>query len=210
MSDPNQLDQFTGVYIIHNSVNDKLYVGSAARGFKCRFDNHINSLKRGIHKNPILQAAWNFYGEPAFRFEPIEVCDKSECVECEQFWIDWLKPEYNVCRIAGSTIGLKKSEEEKSKLRERMVWNLIWLGRHHTKASRAKISAAQKGKKVFFTEEHRANISNALRGKKRAPFSLEWRAKLSASLRKRIITNETRKKLSDNATRLWQKRKAAA
>jgi len=37
-------------------------------------------------------------------------------LEREQFWLDLLKPEYNVCTIAGNTQGITLSAETREKI----------------------------------------------------------------------------------------------
>lgn len=69
----------TGVYIIKNNVNNKVYVGSTKRSFHSRKTRHLTSLRRGDHFNMFLQAAWNKYGEASFTFEIVVICQKNEC-----------------------------------------------------------------------------------------------------------------------------------
>ena len=59
------------IYRITNMANGKYYIGSAD-SFARREWQHKYDLKRGAHKNPRLQAAWNKYGADMFVFEVIE------------------------------------------------------------------------------------------------------------------------------------------
>jgi group I intron endonuclease len=59
------------IYRITNMANGKYYIGSAD-SFARREWQHKYDLKRGVHKNPRLQAAWNKYGEEMFVFEVLE------------------------------------------------------------------------------------------------------------------------------------------
>lgn len=97
----------TGIYKIVNTKNNKCYIGSAAgkNGIYQRFQDHKKTLRGNRHRNKHLQRAWNKYGEKSFQFEIIEFCNKDECIKKEQFYIDSLIPDYNICKIAGSTIG---------------------------------------------------------------------------------------------------------
>lgn len=59
------------IYRITNMANGKYYIGSA-ESFARREWQHKYDLKRGAHKNPRLQAAWDKYGPDMFVFEVIE------------------------------------------------------------------------------------------------------------------------------------------
>ena len=56
------------------------------------------------------------YGHSNFTLEILEYCDKSEVISREQYYIDLLKPEYNILPTAGSLLGFKHSEETIAKL----------------------------------------------------------------------------------------------
>lgn len=87
-----------GIYIIRNTVNWNIYVGSAV-SFRTRRNGHFGALRRGVHKNPHLQAAWNKYGEGAFEFKALHhVADRSRLASMEQHYMDLMRPAYN-CRV---------------------------------------------------------------------------------------------------------------
>lgn len=137
------------IYKITNLVNNKIYIGSAFN-FKKRYNNHISSLNRNVHKNLHLQLAYNKYGKNNFKFEIIEECDKDNILQREQYWIDTVKPEYNICKIAGNTSGRKLSEETKKKIA------LTKIGLKHTEQSKIKM------RNKIVSEETRQKISKAL------------------------------------------------
>lgn len=95
----------TGIYAIVNKINGKQYIGSAAKSFKQRWRDHIKTLRGNRHSSPILQAAYNKYGEESIEFKVLEVCDREKCIEREQLYLDTLSPEYNICKTAGNTLG---------------------------------------------------------------------------------------------------------
>ena len=103
-----------GIYQILNIINQKCYIGSAIR-FSSRFGVHRNTLRNNKHHSIILQRAWNKYGENSFIFNILEECDIEKLIEREQYYIDLLKPEYNICKIAGSCLGIKFSAESSLK-----------------------------------------------------------------------------------------------
>lgn len=85
--------------MIWNIFNDRFYIGGAVY-FPRRKAQHFHDLRHGIHTNDYLQKSFNKHGEENFKFYPIEyVSDKSLLTEREQFWISFLKPDYNIIRI---------------------------------------------------------------------------------------------------------------
>lgn len=75
-----------GVYIIWNTVNHKVYVGSS-RNMLWRFWAHKHSLRLNKHRSKHLQSAWNKYGEHVFIFEAICTCALEECYSIESEFI---------------------------------------------------------------------------------------------------------------------------
>jgi len=105
----------SGVYQIINDVTQRCYIGSTVN-LQRRFSDHKRDLNRGTHHSPILQNAWNKHGESKFRFEIIEKCEKSHLIEREQYYFNILNPEYNICRIAGNCLGIKRSDETRMRM----------------------------------------------------------------------------------------------
>ncbi len=110
----------SGIYLIKNISNNKIYVGSALN-ISNRFSTHKYKLKNQQHKNPHLQAAWNKYGESSFEFSILEIVeDQNLLIKREQYYINLYnccdkQVGYNIAKIAGSTLGIKASEETKKK-----------------------------------------------------------------------------------------------
>ena len=64
-------------------------------------------------------------GYSNFKLEILEYCDKSIVIAREQYYIDRLKPEYNISLIAGASMGGRKhSEESIQKISNRMKANI--------------------------------------------------------------------------------------
>lgn len=146
----------TGVYCIRNAIDGALYIGSAAKSFPDRWSRHRMDLRHNRHANPHLQAAWNFYKESSFQFSILEACSPERCIEREQYFIDILHPQYNICNVAGSTFGRKVSVATRIKMSAAHMGHICssetriaisaaqrgnkhWLGRRHTPATRAKL-----------------------------------------------------------------------
>ena len=114
----------TGVYEIVNIITNERYIGSASRvgksnslsGFYVRFDKHKLLLKNNKHYNIHLQRAYNKYGENNFNFNVLSICPPEYCIKLEQWFIDNLKPEFNIRKIADSNKGIKFTAEHKEKL----------------------------------------------------------------------------------------------
>lgn len=106
-----------GVYVIRNTINGKVYVGST-KCFRKRFHLHRSNLRYGraaIH----LQRAWESHGPECFAFEPILVCSNEHLVMYEQRCIDAFNAAdpnhgYNGSPVAGGCAG--HSEETKKKM----------------------------------------------------------------------------------------------
>lgn len=109
------------IYKIVNSINNKIYVGSA-KNIKKRWSAHKSDLNKNKHHNKHLQNAWNKYGINVFIFEIIEeLTDVSLLIIKEQYYIDTLNPIYNHCPIAGNCLGRIHSEETKQKMKLKKV-----------------------------------------------------------------------------------------
>ena len=111
----------TGIYIITNIINNKIYIGSSSYCISNRITVHKRFLKQNNHDNSYLQASYNKYGLENFKFEILEVCDKINCIEREQYWMDLYKSYnrnigFNINEIANSRLNSKMSEDSKLKM----------------------------------------------------------------------------------------------
>jgi group I intron endonuclease len=115
----------TGVYKILNKENNKVYIGSTSQRFSNRLSNHIRELIEDRHHSKYLQNSYNKRKDiNKFEISILDVCEPEECLLFEQKWLDIYKSYikefgYNICPIAGSCLGIKKSKEEKIKIFER-------------------------------------------------------------------------------------------
>jgi group I intron endonuclease len=159
----------SGIYQIKNLANGHRYIGSASH-FGRRWATHKKSLIERRHHSIPLQRAWDKYGEAVFEFAVLEVIpDKALLIHAEQAWIDATHPEYNVAKVAGSSLGIKRSEHTKSRL------SASW-----TDDRRAAYAEKVKGRRVgAMSASRRANIAAALTGRDR---SKDHKANLSRAL----------------------------
>jgi group I intron endonuclease len=197
----------SGIYEIVNLVNGKRYVGSAVE-FARRWRGHRSCLVRGKHHSRYLQNAWNKYGEAAFDFRVIELCDPQILIEREQFHINE-RAEYNCSPSAGSILGLKLTEEQKQRRRGRKQspeWVAKRLAAHigakRSPETRAKIAAKARGRKLPpRSAEYRQKISERTKGRQMSP---EHMAKLQEGRRNRIFTDQQRMALSEALKQSYQ------
>ena len=137
----------SGIYVITNVLNSKLYVGQAIC-FEARWKNHKNSLKRGNHSNRHLQHSWNKHGEHSFVFEIIESCPVELLGFREVYWItvfDSLNPSkgYNI-EMSKEDGGKIVSSETRKKI---SLKRKLRGGLPHSPESRRRISEGNKGKR---------------------------------------------------------------
>lgn len=163
------------IYRITNMANGKYYIGSAT-SFARREWQHKYDLRRGVHKNPRLQAAWDKYGADMFVFEVIE--ELPEGVSQLQIEDSYLmkcvgSPDcYNINTGAEiARLGILHTEESKRKTSE------------NRKGKHAGEKHYRYGQTVAF--EVREKIGAAQRGKPKAPgrkVSEKGKAKIRANI----------------------------
>ena len=92
----------SGIYRWINVINNKNYIGSSidlGRRFKEYYNyNHISKIRRNF---PIHSALLK-YSYSSFKLEILEYCDINNLLKREQYYLDNLKPEYNVLKIANN------------------------------------------------------------------------------------------------------------
>jgi group I intron endonuclease len=161
----------SGIYQIQSKSNNKIYVGSAVN-LKGRKYQHFWGLKNKQHCNIHLQNHVNKYGKIDLQFSILEFCPKESLIEREQFYIDTLQPEFNICQIAGSNFGIKLSEEIKQKISKAMLGKKSGMfGKHQSEETKQKMSLAKQGKNNpnygrSFSKETRQKMSERQKGEK--------------------------------------------
>ena len=143
----------TGIYMIRNKINNKIYIGQAVNISK-RWSDHKSSLNKGNHANKHLQSAWDRYGEDSFEFMVLTECPEEQLNTLEQYYIFCLE-SYNREVGYNNTYGGS-------------------AGRH-TEDTKRKISESRKGKT--------AGKNNPMYGKKLGPQSEETKRKKSESMK---------------------------
>ena len=141
----------TGIYCIENTANGKRYIGQA-RHIERRWRQHRVSLENGKHCNDHLQRAWKKYGENAFSFYVLELCDLESLSDRERFYGDANRGKY-------------RTKEQREAMSKRVV--CIETGTVYPS-----ITSAAEAVGVTIHA-----ISNALRGKCKTCRNLHWRYK---------------------------------
>ncbi len=94
------------IYIIKNTINDKVYIGQTTNTIEYRFYQHLDCSKRD-YKNSALYNAMRKYGKEHFYIELIEEVPFEQLDEREIYWIAYYD-SYN--NGYNSTIGGKGSK----------------------------------------------------------------------------------------------------
>lgn len=102
----------SGIYCIVNTDNQKKYVGSSKNLYQ-RLQKHRAYLRKNMHENQKLQNSWNKHGEDKFQYFILEFCPVEKLISREQFYIDTIKPWYN---ITLKVERLEMSEESRVKM----------------------------------------------------------------------------------------------
>ena len=162
----------TGIYKITNIINGKNYIGSSL-DIDLRWRDHKKLLKSNKHHSNKLQNSYNKHGIDSFEYSILEYCNKDLLLIREQYWLDIIKPFYNILKFAGRTIGRVVPEETKEKLR------IANTGKTMSDEAKKKMSESHKG--IIPSDETRKKMSSWQKGK---IVSEETKAKLRGPMKK--------------------------
>lgn len=182
-----------GIYLWTHKESGNKYVGSAVDLSK-RITQYFSIKYLDKNKTMRICNALAYYGYSAFSLTILEYIDISDLskkeahkliLEREQFYIDKLKPEYNINPVAGSRLGTLHSEESILKMSEIQksinrtgVNNPMYgkigdshptFGLSHSIASRAKISFA-KGTIIYVYDTQSLLVNTFYSANKAAEF----------------------------------------
>ena len=141
----------SGIYCWVHVKSGKRYVGSSTdlgrRLGEYYYKYYLTRVRTKICKALLA------HGYAAFKLEILEYCTREQLIIREQFFIDTIKPEYNILKVAGSSLGFKHSEETKELMR---------------KLAKSRVFSEKtilKMKKRTMLEEVRLKTGTALKGK---------------------------------------------
>ena len=155
----------TGIYLIHNTINNKCYIGESIN-VEQRLKQHKRNLKKQRHHNQHLQNSFNKYGETNFKFISLISCKESELDQIEKNTISLYNstnPKHGYNKESGGLKNKRLSNEHKKKISIAVSGrNNGMYGKTLTEEHKQKLSKIHKGKKL--SEEHKQKIGKANTG----------------------------------------------
>lgn len=149
-----------GVYALFSPITGNYYIGSSVNLF-LRLSDYSQSWWLISYSYLPLGKAIAKYGFEHMIIAVLEFTDEDKTVATEQLYLDTYAPAYNVLKVAGSTLGHKHTDESKAKMSKAKLGKPVspealenmrraWVGR---------------GKDVPKSDQHKAKISDAMKGK---------------------------------------------
>jgi group I intron endonuclease len=147
----------SGIYKWTNKLTNDIYIGQSIDLSK-RFIRYFNLSYLRNRGTLAINRALIKYGFSSFQLEILEYCDIADLNKREQYYLDTLKPRYNILKIAGSSSGHKLSEETKAKISQSLKGVYVkeksaLYGRKHSEETKALMSLKK------------SNVNNPLFGK---------------------------------------------
>jgi group I intron endonuclease len=209
------LKKLPGVYVFTNLINGKRYVGETTSIARRMRDYRYQKKSCRPFESALLKYGWEAF-DIAITYYPES--DKKFLVNLEHLLIKAYASHidkghgYNVCELGREQKGRTFSAETRARMSEAHKGNKANLGNKASDETRAKQSKAHKGRIV--SNETRAKLAKAHKGKTHSPearakIAAAWvirkqtavykeqLANLSEANRNRVISEDTRKKLSE-------------
>lgn len=164
-----------------------------------------------MHHSLALQRAFHKYGYDNFEFIILENCEENKLIEREQYYLDTLLPEYNICKIAGNCAGVKHTEETIEKRRTSLVklWESKNLKTPYSKYGRAKkkeknsiIKQQKEQRNLQIIEDLKSGIRQDIIAKK---YNLSPSIITQLKKKHNIITDTIYKGSNNNFSKLTEK-----
>lgn len=121
----------SGIYMLTNKLTNDIYIGQSQDLTK-RFINYFNLSYIKSKDSLIISRALIKYGYSNFSVTILEYCEISDLLYREQYYFDNLNPpssqdeswaggEYNILKVAGSSLNHKHTKETKMKISESLI-----------------------------------------------------------------------------------------
>ena len=105
----------SGIFMSTNKITNEKYIEKSSDISK-RFKNYFNLSYIKSKGNFIISRALIKYGYFNFYVTILEYCAKFDLLVREQHYFDKFNPQYNILKIAGSSLDFKHSEDTKAKI----------------------------------------------------------------------------------------------
>lgn len=188
----HRLPIVAGIYLIHCSANDKVYIGSSLR-VQARFTHHRHDLKIGRHDNAHLQKTYIKYGKETLTYLLVE----------------------EVPRPTTPEILLERENHYLLQLDRKDVFNVVipavlsMVGFKRDPANIAALAAFNRGNKyakgLVVSPEIRAAVSARFKGKKHTPEQIANRV---ATRKANTAANPARRQIGERAANVKLTEKA--
>lgn len=158
----------TGIYLIRNIINNKVYVGSATDINK-RWRDHKWYLNHNKHHNSHLQSSWNKHGCSAFEFSILLECTVDELLVRETEYVHIHKSKdkscgYNVNDPKQIFLNRKCRQETKNLISQRMSGeNNPMYGKFGKQHPKFEMKMSEESRKIVSdkAKKRKGNDSNA-------------------------------------------------
>jgi len=148
----------SGIYIIKNKINDKVYIGSSVN-IPIRKYSHFYQLRNNRHHNNHLQRFYNIHGKENFVFEILKECREEDLLSWEQHYLDLYKDKFNQCEFAGHTLNRIFSEETKRKISNALKGKLKGIPKNEeTKLKMRHPKSVEHAYKIKLAQEYTRKI----------------------------------------------------
>lgn len=109
------MEEFGRIYIIRNTINNKVYIGQTIHSVKLRFSKHLTAARKG--SDYVIGKAIRKYGEENFYVETLEECLRKELNEREIYYISLYnstnpKFGYNMSKGGNKTAKRKRYDDD--------------------------------------------------------------------------------------------------
>lgn len=191
------------IYKVTNNINQKVYIGKTSRTLEERKKEHISHIKS---ENYYFHNALRKYGVENFTWEIIEEVEQELENERERYWIEYYQSYENKDKgynLTPGGEGYKLSEETKQKISKANT------GKVRTPEMRKRLSEVKLKLHFKHSEEAKQKMGTMRKGRKLSPETIEklkqvertpeWKEKISKALKGRIVSEETRAKISESA-----------
>ena len=160
----------SGIYMFTNKITGHTYVGQSI-DISNRFKNYFNISYLKSKDGFRISRAILKYGYSNFSITILEYCNISDLLKREQYYFYKLEPQYNILKIAGSSLGFNHSEETKAKISKSLKGIYVneksaLFGRSHMEETKVLMSLQKAGvNNPLFGKTHSEDTKDLMREK---------------------------------------------